>query len=143
MIQQFLNKHVDELRAMWQVRALAQSKGTLQQVIVICLAQEWPTIMDTLLRAAIPGFTDLKRPFLFGYAQIWNNGALVCEAMFDDGKRAIKLYDRAEKLNWELRNLADKLKLGDRERSELFRIVGRWIVRDRRADVNGERRLAS
>jgi hypothetical protein len=142
MTTPFANKHEQELRDMWQCRALMHAKGTLQAVITICLAQEWPTALPVLLRVAFPGFTDLKRPFLCGYAQIWNNGALVCEAMFDDGKRAIKVYDRADQLNWELRILADKLKLGDRDRSDLFRVVGRWIVRDRRVGANGER-LAS
>ncbi len=136
------SKPAGELRDTWQARVLAAAKGTTQAVAIIILAQEWPTVMPVLLRVVFPGFTDLKRPFLIGYARIWTNGAVLCPAMFDDGKRTIRLYDNADQMNREFRDLADKLKLSDADRAELFRVLKRWVVCDHRIGVNGER-LAS
>lgn len=142
MTTPFDSKSAAELRDEWPVKALVEAKGTLKAVIVVILAQEWPTILPVLLRVAFRNFTDLKRPFLTGYAHIWTNGAVLCHAVFDDGRRLIKIYDTAEQMNRECRDLADKLKLSDRDRNEFFRIVKRWVVRDHRIDVNGVR-LAS
>lgn len=138
----FDSKSAQELRDEWPVRALVEAKGTLLAVVVVVLAQEWPTILPVLLRVAFREFRDLKRPFLTGYAHVWTNGSVLCHAMFDDGKRLIKIFDTAEQMNREVRDLADKLKLSDRDRGELFRIVKRWVVRDHRINVNGVR-LAS
>lgn len=138
----FDSKSADELRQEWPVRALVAAKGQPLAILTVMLAQEWPTILPTLLHVAFKGFRDLKRPFLTGYARIWTNGAVLCQAVFDDGKRAIKLYENAEQMNREFRDLADKLKFSDRDRSELFRLLKKWIVADHRLNVNGER-LAS
>jgi hypothetical protein len=136
------SKAAGDLRNTWQARLLAVAKGTEQAVSLIILAQEWPNAMDALLRVVFPGFTDLKRPFLIGYARIWTNGAVLCPAMFHDGKRTVRLYDNPQQLNDAFRNLADKLKLDDGDRADLFRVLKRWVVADHRIGVNGER-LAS
>jgi hypothetical protein len=126
----------------WQIRLLREAKNNDQAVAVIILAQEWPNKLKEWLRLAFPGFTDLKRPFLIGYAHIWTNGAVVCPAMFHDGRRTVRLYDNPQQLNDAFRKLADKLKLDDGDRADLFRVLKRWVVADHRIGVNGER-LAS
>lgn len=136
------SKAAGDLRNTWQARLLAAAKGTDQAVAIIILAQEWPNAMDALLRVVFPGFTDLKRPFLSGYARIWTNGAVLCPAMFNDGRRVIRLYDNPQHLTDAFRKLADTLKLDDADRADLFRVLKRWVVADHRIGVNGEK-LAS
>ena len=138
-----LKKHADELRLMWQSRALAASEGKMQRVLMVVLAYEYAAAMPVLLAATFPGFTDIERPFLSSYATIMPNGKVVCEMVDKDGsKKTVAIYDNKDKYVYDMRQLADKLKLSDDERAEMFGALSRWIVKDMRIGPHGER-LAS
>ena len=143
MTNPLLKKHADELRAMWQSRALAISSGKLQRVLTVVLSYEYAAAMPILLKATFPGFTDIARPFLCSYATIYPTGRLVCEMVDRDGsKKAIVVYKNEGEFTAEMRGLADKLKLSETERKEMFAVLRRWVVKDMRVGPHGER-LAS
>ena len=139
MTNPLLKKHADELRLMWQSRALAASEGKLHRVLTVVLAYEYAAAMPILMRVTFPGFTDLERPFLSSYATIMPNGKVVCEMVDKDGsKKTVAIYDSKDKYVYDMRQLADKLKLSDEERAEMFAVLSRWIVKDMRVGPRGE-----
>jgi hypothetical protein len=143
MTNPLLKKHADELRAMWQSRALAASEGKMRRVLTVVLSYEYAAAMPILLAATFPGFTDIARPFLSSYATIVPSGKVVAEMVDRDGsKKTIAVYDSGDKYVADMRALADKLKLSDEERTEMFKVLQRWIVKDMRIGPYGER-LAS
>ena len=128
---------------MWQSRALAASEGKMQRVLMVVLAYEYAAAMPVLLAATFPGFTDIERPFLSSYATIVPSGKVVCQMVDRDGsKKTVAIYDSKDKYVADMRALADKLKLSDKDRAEMFGVLQRWIVADMRVGPNGER-LAS
>ena len=143
MTNPLLKKHIDELRQMWQSRALRESNGKLQRVMMVVLSYEYSSAMPILLKATFPGFTDIQRPFLCSYATIVQSGKIVAEMIDIDGsKKAVAVYDSKDKFLADVRSLADKLKLDDLEREEMFSALQRWVVKDMRVGPHGER-LAS
>lgn len=143
MTNPLLRKHAEELRQMWQSRALAASEGKMQRVLMVVLAYEYAAAMPVLLAATFPGFTDIERPFLSSYATIVPSGKVVCQMVDRDGsKKTVAIYDSKDKYVADMRALADKLKLSDKDRAEMFGVLQRWIVADMRVGPNGER-LAS
>lgn len=128
---------------MWQSRALAAAEGKLQRVMLVALAKEYGAVLPILLRVTFPGFVDIPRPFLCGYATIMRSGRVACDVTASDGTiyRAA-IYRTKDEFVGEMRKLADKLKLNDADRTEMFAVLQKWIVADLRVGPNGER-LAS
>ena len=139
-INPLLKKSAGELCAMWQSRALRVSTGKMQRVLMVVLSYEYAAAMPVLLRATFQGFTDIERPFLSSYATIMPSGRVVCEMIDSDGtKKQVAIYESEEKFTTDMRDLADKLKLSDTERAEMFKVLARWIVKDMRIGLHGER----
>jgi hypothetical protein len=139
----FAGKIVAEIREMWQARALRESHGRLQRALLVVFAKEYAAALPVLLRVAVPGFEDIKRPFLSGYATIMQSGRVVCDMTCDDGVvRKTAVYDAISEFIHEMRAFADQLKLDDTDRKEMFALLQRWVVADLRIDPIG-RKLAS
>lgn len=139
-------KHSDEIREMWQSRALREADGKLQRVLLIALAKEYPGSLLHLLHATF-GTVEIGKPFYSGYATIVASGHLVCMQHDVDSnklvwKGVVRVYDSEDQFLKHTRRLADKLKLSDADRTDMFRVLQKWVTRDERKDVNGER-LAS
>lgn len=133
----------EEIRATWQSRALAAADGKLGKVLLVVLTDEYAGIISPLLYATFDGFHDITRPFLSGYATITPTGAIICDLVRTDGSmRKEKIYDSDDNFISDMRNLADKLKLDDADRIDMFRVLRRWVTADLRVGVNGEK-LAS
>jgi hypothetical protein len=138
-----LDKHADEIRTMWQSRALAASSGKLRKVIVIALAKEYPGAFVTLMKATFPGFIDLELPMFLSYAHIALDGSIVCEWMNKAKiRRPVRVYDNEDAFIHDTRKLADGLKLPDKDRVEMFAVLQKWVASDRRVGAFGEK-LAS
>lgn len=146
-----LRKHAKELRDTWQARALAESKGLTQKVVLAVLFHGYLEAMQVLLRVVFPhaevarnGWTEISRPFFTGGAQILRSGKVACLMIgkVDDVPRAMVVYDSQDQLIREFRSLADRLKLSDMDRIEMMGAVAKWVVADRRIDHLG-RKLAS
>lgn len=149
MTNPLLQKHIRELRDTWQGRALAESKGQTQVVMLAILLHGYYEAMQLLLRVVYPQMRGndicelIVRPPIEGGAQILRNGKVA--ALVRKGKaqpRAEVLYESQDALIKEFRSLADRLKLSDRDRIEMMAAVAKWVVADRRIDHMGEK-LAS
>jgi hypothetical protein len=139
-------KHADEIREMWQSRALKEAGGKLQRVLLIALAKEYPADLLLLLKATF-GTIEIPMPFYSGYAMIVPSGHLACMMHDRDAggltwKGVVKVYDSEQKFLAEARRLADGLKLVDADRIEMFAVLQRWVASDQRVDHQG-RKLAS
>ena len=139
----FARKVAGQIEQMWQCRVLRASHGKLRQVVLVMLAKEYAAAMPVLLRVAFPGFVDLSRPMLIGYATIVWSGRMVCDLIEWDGTRKKEtIYDSLDEYIGEVRRLADALKLDDADREQMFTVMQKWVVADHRINHEG-RRLAS
>jgi hypothetical protein len=140
----FLHKPAEEIRQMWQSRALRAAKDKQARVLVGALAKEYAAALPILLRASISDFEDIQLPFLSGYAAISASGRIICDMTDRDGEvRKVEVYKSQDEFLSDMRKLADELKLSDAERGEMFAMLKRWIVADMRIDEHGRRKLAS
>lgn len=126
-----------DLRASWQGQVLAGSKGLARAVVMSVLAHSFEEALPVLCAAVFPDFDgSLKPPFLFSAAKVAKTGAVVADVV-DRGGRIHKdqaLFDSEIQMRDAFRRLADRLKLADDDRIELFKCVQRWVVADRRLD---------
>jgi hypothetical protein len=138
----FAGKIADEIRQMWQARALREATGKLQQVMLVVFFQEYDEALKILLH--VNGIVDIKLPAYSGYATISPGGRLVCDEMIDRQKttRKTTVYHNEGEFIGEMRRFADRLKLNDRDREEMFAVLRKWVVADLRIDHMG-RKLAS
>lgn len=130
------HKHADEIRGMWQSRVLKAADAKLQRVMLIAIAKEYPADLLLLLRATF-GTAEIGKPFYSGYATILASGRVVCMQHDVDSNRlvwkgVVKVYDNEDQLISQTRRLADKLKLSDADRIEMFTVLQKWVARDDR-----------
>lgn len=135
-----LNKPAQELRDMWQARALAETKGRLFIVVLAVVTHEWPTALTILMRVVFPGFRDIERPFICSYATITATGKVIADVVPRDGRRRPQIiYDTEGEMVKDFRDLADRLKLNDTERVEMTGVLKKWVAADRRINHMGEK----
>lgn len=138
MTNLLMYRHVQELRDLWQGKALAAAQGKLAAVMLSVLAHNYDEAMPILLRVIFPGFTSIRPPFYCNAARIAHNGAVVAHMIDRKGhlvRNSVIFKDEAE-MQSELRALADQMTISDAERVEMFAAVRRWIVADFRQDPN-------
>jgi hypothetical protein len=138
----FAGKTRDEVSEMWQVRALREAKGKVARILLVAFYQEYAAAFPILLRAV--GIVDVVLPMYSGYATIMQSGRLVCDQMIDRAKTTEKttVYRNEGEFIKDMRDFADRLKLIDKDREEMFAVLRKWVVADLRIDHMG-RRLAS
>jgi len=137
------DKHAEEIRAMWQSRALSAASGKLRKVLIVAFAKEYPGVLVTLMKVTFPGFADFDLPIFLSYAHIALDGSIICQWMNKAKiKRPVRVYDSEDAFIYEMRKLADRLKLDDCDRIEMFTVLQKWVASDRRVGVLGQR-LAS
>lgn len=125
-----------DLRGSWQCKVLTAAKGQLGAVVLSVLAHNFDEAMPVLLRIVFPGFTSIVAPFYCTAAKVDKSGAVVADCVSKEGqiiKDAI-VFGSEGLMQDQFRGLADRLKLGDADRIELFKCVQRWVVADRRLD---------
>ena len=131
-------RHAQDLRETWQARCIAGSTGKTRAVILIVLTISYSRAIQTLLR--VLGYRDIQRPFLSSGATILLNGKLICDVTEKSGLTApAVVYDSTDDMNRDMRNLADRLKLSDKERLEMTAAIQDWVVADQRADHLGRK----
>lgn len=136
-LETVFKRHHDDLRASWQVRALIEAKNKKVGVTLLSvLAHTYDEAMFVIMRVAFPGFTSISPPFLCTAGKIAKTGHVVADAVMPDGtiSKNIALYRNSRELRDAFRHLADKLKLDDEDRLEMFSALRRWIVCDFRLD---------
>jgi hypothetical protein len=127
-------KPADDIREMWQARALRESAGVLRKVLITALAKEWPGELEMLMRVVFPGFVDIDRPMIVSYGTISPAGRVCCEVIDRAGLiGVIAIYESENDFLVATRNLADRLKLDDADRIAMFAVLQKWITKDLRA----------
>jgi hypothetical protein len=125
-----------DLRASWQAKVLIVTDGKrLGMVVLSMLAHTYDEAMPTLLAICF-GLTSIKAPFLCSAAKIDKSGRVVTDMVTDYGEieKDHVLFPNEIAMRDTFRRLADRLKLSDLDRIELFKCVQRWVVADRRLD---------
>jgi hypothetical protein len=124
----------DGIADTWQAKTLAAAEGKTGAVILSVLAHNFEDRLMLICRAI--GFsTFLPAPYLESAGRVAKNGAVIARVRDRDGRlRWRPLYRSEIALRDDFRRLADRLRLSDTDRTELFDAVKRWVVADRRLD---------
>ena len=128
---------LEGIRSSWQVRLLLAAKGVDNAVVLSMLAH---TLEDhellRVMHVAYPGFVSISAPFLGSAGKVDKRGRVCADVIFDDRRpmRMQPLYRSETEFRDCMRRLADRLKLSDAERIEMFNAAQRWIVCDFRLD---------
>lgn len=129
-----------DLRATWQCRALAGTEGKLQAVVMSVLAHNYDEAMPALMTLAIPGFqvgrTPIRHAIYCSAARVDKAGRVVADMVTRNGRKIKNsvVFTSEVQMQGVFRRLADKMKLPDDQRIEMFHAVQRWVVADRRLD---------
>lgn len=130
-------RNFGDLRQSWQVRALIEAHNKhIGVVLLSVLAHTYDDAMHVVMRVAFPGFTSITAPFLCTAGKVAKNGVVMADVVQRDGtiSKNVGLYRNTLKLRDAFRRLADRLKLDDQERIEMFSALKRWLVCDYRLD---------
>jgi hypothetical protein len=116
-----------DLRASWQARVLEASGGHLGAVVLSVLAHNFDEAMPTLLRVVFPGFTSISAPYYCSAAKVDKAGRIVADVVTTYGRIAKdqKVFDDETQMRDAFRMLADRIKLSDADRIELFKCAQR------------------
>ena len=126
----------ERIRQSWQCRALLHAKGIDFAVVLSALAHSYDDAMLRLLRVAFKGFYSIRTPFLGSAGKIDKAGRVCADVVTEYGQvfKQQPLYADEIAFRDAMRRLADRLKLTDADRSEMFDLIRRWIVCDFRLD---------
>lgn len=125
-----------DIRSTWQARTLCAASGKTAAVLLSVLAHNYDDQMLVLLQVCFPGFTSITAPFLSSAGRIMKNGAVVADRVSATGaiNKKYVLYRSEIELRDDFRRLADRLRLSDQDRRQLFIAVQKWVVADHRLD---------
>jgi hypothetical protein len=125
-----------DIRDTWQAKVLLGTGGKLNVVLMSVLAHNYDDAMLPLLQTIYPGFVSIAAPFYCTAAKVSKAGRIVADLDHGDGlvTKNVEVFMSEAVMEHEFRWLADRLKLSDADRVELFAAVTRWVVADRRLD---------
>ncbi len=129
-----------DLRATWQVRALAGTQGKLQAVVMSVLAHNFdeamPVLMQFAFRGFQPGHEPVRHAIYCSAGRVDKSGRIVADMVSRHGLKTKNsvVFESEAQMQGVFRKLADMMKLADKDRIEMFHAVQRWIVADRRLD---------
>lgn len=132
-----------ELRESWQGRALhfARDNPQLRTCLLSVLADNYDDALPFLL-AAVTGRPTIEAPFYCSNPKINKRGMIVADLIMPDGfkYRDAVIFLNQLQMESTFRKLADRLKLDDAERIDLFIAVRHWVKADQRLDPAMDRR---
>jgi hypothetical protein len=132
-----------ELEQSWQVRALRQTRlDPLGMAVLSVIADSYDEALPWILCVAFPGFAGLTTPAIVTSAKISKSGRVVADVVwnhYDPIAKDDEIFRDERTMEGCFRRLADRLRLTDAERIEMFAAVRRWVVADRRLDPNFDR----
>lgn len=136
--------HAEELRQSWQGRALALTGAEAPQlcrVLMSVFADNYDEAMPFLLHAVF-GSSAIVAPFLCSSPKINKAGQVTADLITKYGtknKNYVIFLDE-DQMQGVFRKLADRMKLSDAERIDLFIAVRFWVKADQRLDPTMDRR---
>jgi hypothetical protein len=134
--KKFENSLAFDLRGSWQARALLEAKGQTAMVLLSVLSHTYDAALLVLLPLVFPGYVEPALPCLASAAKVAKSGAVVADVI-TKSHHVVKdcvIYKSEIAMQNDFRRLADRLKLNDADRIEMFKCVQRWVVADRRLD---------
>lgn len=134
-----LHRHAEDLRQTWQGRVLSDTRCRgIGAVVLSVLAHAFDAeVVVTLMRCVDPQWTHVAAPFICSAAKVHKTGTVVADVVWRDNRPPSKnelIFWNERDLRDAFRRLADRLKLNDQDRVELFTCVKRWVVADLRLD---------
>lgn len=133
------DRHANELRSTWQAKALVASSGPVRALMMSVLAHTLDDALLTLCTVCFPDFDgSIKAPHYTSAAKIDRTGAIVADMVDKKGRinKDVVVFGSEIAMRDAFRRFADRLKLDDADRIELFKYAQRWVVADRRLDPN-------
>ncbi len=129
-------RHADELEQSWQVKVLRRAHGRLYAVMLSVLAHNFDDAMPVLMRVAFKGFYSIQPPFLVSAGRIAKTGHVMADIVTKDGQivRGQGFFRSTKDMEGQFRRLADRIRLSDAEREEMFAAIRNWVVADYRLD---------
>lgn len=133
----------EELRQSWQGRALAFAANMpqLRTALLSLLADNYDDTMPFLLHA-VTGRGSISAPYYVTSPKINKAGQIVADLIGPDGckyKQAVIFISELQ-MEGTFRRLADRMKLTDAERVDLFACIHHWVKADQRLDPAFDRR---
>lgn len=128
-----------DLPGSWQVRALREAKGQTITALESVLEHTYEHILLIMIEAAFPFRArpiEPTLPCVASTVKVDKTGAIVGD-IIDKEHRVTKdvvIYRSEIEMQNDFRRLADRMKLSDADRIEMFKCVQRWVVADRRLD---------
>lgn len=131
-----------DLRGSWQVRAIGEAKGQTWMVLLSVLAHTYDAALLVMMELVYPDFDgSIPAPHLTTAAKIDKSGAIVADVVDRNGViKEVAIYSSEIALRDDFRRLADRMRLNDANRTELFKCVQCWVVADRRLDPAFDRK---
>lgn len=129
----------------WQSRALrltVEVAPQLCRVLMSVFADNYDETMIFLLHAAFPGYNGLVAPFFCSNPKIDKAGHIVADLIDRDGLRIRNhvVFSDERQMEGIFRKLADRMKLSDTDRIDLFIALRHWVKADQRLDPTFDRR---
>jgi len=137
-------------RGMWEAQVLLAAKDRLGHVAMSVVSRYWgdeTTRLRALFELVWPGFSNITTPFVASGGRIMRDGTICADVITNDGHRMegnYVLYESLSDLESDFRRLADRIKLSDADRIDLFAAVQNWISVDYRQnpqEVENKQRL--
>jgi hypothetical protein len=128
-----------DLHNSWQTQALLATTGPARMIMLSVLAHTLERAVVTLCYEAFLDFDgSLPLPALVTAAKIDKTGAVVADVLDKAGAihKDMVLFKNEIQMRDSFRKLADRMKLNDADRIEMFKYAQRWVVADRRLDPN-------
>lgn len=125
-----------DLGASWQVRALRAANGNTAMALESILTHTYEHAFLIMLEAAFPWRFEPGLPCIASNVKVDKTGAIVGDVIGKDHHvtKDEVIYRSEISMQNDFRCLADRLKLSDTDRVEMFKCVQRWVVADRRLD---------
>lgn len=136
--KQIENSLAFDLPGSWQVRALRAAEGRTAVVLESVLANTYERALLVMIEVAFPWRHEPGLPCICSTVKIDKTGAIVGDVIdkLHRVHRDVSIYVSEGEMQSDFRRLADRMKLNDADRVEMFKCVQRWVVADRRLDPN-------
>lgn len=106
-------------------------------VVLSMLAHSYDDAMSVLLECVFPGFRSITTPFICSHAKINKHGQVIADVVWADWEPVTKnevIFRDLPHLQGTFRKIADKLKLSDADRTQMFACAKKWVTADMRLD---------
>lgn len=140
---------MDAVRESWKGRLLratfthtpiagrVKAREHMGAVALSVIGHTYESELVALMAFCFPGFYSIDAPFLCSAGKVWKTGHVVADVVVkndEQPKKRVVIFKSLRDMETRWRRVADRLRLDDADRVELFDAVKRWVVADYRLD---------